>query len=63
MRDAVKLVSDGLFFPLTFVLASSFLLEAAWEGSILAHFNLNYLLILWLLNATLLVCFSGKHTP
>lgn len=46
-----KLIYQELFYFFSAALALFILLEIIWPNIILAYFNLNYLVILWLLSA------------
>lgn len=46
---------EELFYALTGAILLFAFLEMAWPGIILAYFNLNYLLLPWLLNGIIIL--------
>lgn len=47
--DRLKIIFYELFYVVTFAIIIFSLLELAWPGMVLAYFNLNSLLIFWLI--------------
>jgi hypothetical protein len=58
--ENVKIITEELFYMLTIALAVFVVMEIIKPRMILNYFNLNILLILWLLNAIILLVNSKK---
>lgn len=55
MKNYLKSLSRELFYVLTAAILLFAGLEALAPGTILAYFNLNYLLLAWLLSAIIIL--------
>jgi hypothetical protein len=53
MAKNLAMIGREIFYFLTAVLVAGVLMEWLWPDIILAYFNLNYLLILWLASGVL----------
>ena len=56
----IRLISQELFYVLTGALAIFFVMELFWERMALAYINLSWVLILWALNAILLLVLTQQ---
>jgi hypothetical protein len=54
-----KQITEETFYTLTGALVVFVLLEIIWPGIVLAYININWVLILWLINGMLLLSFAG----
>jgi len=55
MAKNLALVAREIFYFFSAALLAGVILETFWPNMILAYFNLNYLLILWLLSAVAVI--------
>ena len=55
MLKIINQISLEFFYILTISLIIFTILELIWPGIVLGYFNINLLLILWLLNASVLL--------
>ncbi len=55
MAKTSVLVLSEIFYFFTLALGLGIILEIFWPGIILVYFNLNYLLIFWLISAFILL--------
>ena len=57
--NKVKIFINNFFYELFYVLTGAILifacLEIFWPGMILAHLNLNYILIFWLISGIIIL--------
>ena len=56
----LKILIQELFYFLSVSLAIFFLMELVWPRVVLAYFNLNYLLLAWLIIGIILIVFFRK---
>ena len=50
-----QIIIEELFYASTTALAILVLLESMWRGIVVSYVNLNYLLLLWLVNGIILL--------
>jgi len=55
MAKNFSVIIRELFYFFTIVAVCSFVLEIIWPNIILAYFNLNYLLIIWLISGLIVL--------
>jgi hypothetical protein len=55
-----KQIIEETFYVLTGATIFFMLMEIFWPGIVLAYININWVLILWLINGILLLLFDGK---
>ncbi len=55
-----KQVTEEVFYVLTGAVVVFVTLEIIWPGIVLAYININWVLILWLINGILLLLLDGK---
>ncbi len=60
MAKNLALIWKEIFYFFSWALIIAFLLELFWPKIILVYFNLNYLVILWLVSA-LIILFKKQH--
>lgn len=58
--DKVRLLTIELFYVLTGALVIFSLIELTWERIVLSYINLNYVLILWMLNVMVLLLLTSN---
>ncbi|NCO79707.1 hypothetical protein CO116_00360 [Candidatus Falkowbacteria bacterium CG_4_9_14_3_um_filter_38_19] len=61
--DKARIIFKELFYTLTGALILFVILETAWPGVVLAYFNINWLLIFWLIAGILILLFDKKYLP
>jgi len=61
--DKARIIFKELFYVLSAALVIFVLLEAAWSGVVLAYFNINWLLIFWLIAGIIILLFDKKYLP
>lgn len=59
-RGKIQLIFNELFYVLTGALAVFVILEMVWPGVVLAYANINWVLILWLLNGMIILLINNK---
>lgn len=57
---AFRVIKQEIFYFLSILLVVFIVLEIIWSNIILAYFNLNWLLVLWLIFGVILLIKPGK---
>ena len=58
--EKIRLFTTELFYVLTGALVVFSIMELAWDRIVLAYINLNWVLILWVINAIVLLLLTRK---
>lgn len=61
LRPSILEISKELIYVLTAAILIFSLLESVWPGVVSAYLNMNWLLILWLVDGILLLALSEKN--
>lgn len=59
-RGKIQLIFNELFYVLTGASVVFAILEIVWPGVVLAYININWVLILWLLNGMIILLINNK---
>ena len=56
----IKIIVKELFYILGLAFLIYFVMEIFWQGIVLSYFNINWVLLLWVITAILIVLISNK---
>ncbi len=60
-KETLHFITQEIFYALTAALVLFFIMEIAWERIVLAYINVNIVLIIWVVNATVMLVVSNKQ--
>jgi cytochrome c oxidase subunit IV len=58
--ERIKIIVNELFYVLTAALVIFCVMELAWERIVLSYININWVLILWLIDVMVLLGINNK---
>ncbi len=56
----MRIIAKELFYILGLAFLTYFVMEIFWQGIVLSYFNINWVLLLWVITAILIVLISNK---
>ena len=56
----IKIIVKELFYILGLAFLIYFVMEIFWQGIVLSYFNINWVLLLWLITAILIILIPNK---